>query len=196
MFTLSPFSQDAHLHAVKDPVLRNGVCVALCDYWLNIVKRYPDLPSVNRMRMLAQRIPEALRHQKAYGQLRGAVGRNEARRQVGAGLGLNYEEQTTIMRAFVGMAGIRARLATDLDRTGAAATWSLRFAGGGGHAIAGFRGLIRVTGNMHRASVHIFDPNIGEYAGELTDLDAILADLFGKFALYRTVNEVHRTSEG
>ncbi len=177
-------------------MLRNGVCVALCDHWLNIIKRHPDLPSVNRMRMLAQRIPEALRHQQMYGQLRDAVGRNQARREVGAGLGLNYEEQTTIMRAFVGMAGIRAKLAADLGRIGAAATWSMRFAGGGGHAIAGFRGLASITANMHRASIHIFDPNIGEYTGELTDLDAILSDLFGRFPLYATVNEVHRTSEG
>lgn len=196
MYTLAPFSQEHHLRSVTDPVLRNGVCVALCDHWLTIVKRYPDVPSVNRMRLLTQRLPEALRHQQAYAALRATVGRNEARREVGARLGLDYEEQTTIMRACVGMVGIRAKLASDLGRIGAAATWSMRFTGGGGHAIAGFRGLVSVTGNVHRAVMYIFDPNIGEYVGELSDLDAILTDVFGKFPLYATVNEVHRTSEG
>jgi hypothetical protein len=196
MFTLAPFSQDVHLRSVKDPVLRNGVCVALCDHWLTIIKRFRDLPPVNRMRMLAQRIPEAFRHQQAYALRRAAVGRDAARREAGARLGLDYEAQTTVMRACVGMVGIRARLAADLGRIGAAATWSMRFAGGGGHAIAGFRGLVPVSGNVHRVSIHVFDPNIGEYAGELGELDAILADLFGRFPLYATVNEVHRTTEG
>jgi hypothetical protein len=196
MAKLARFSQDALLRSVTDPVLRNGVCVALCDHWLEIIRRLPDVPPVNRMRLLTQKMPEVLRYQKTYAGMRGPLGRNEARRQMGAGLGLDFEEQTTIMRRFNGMAGIRAKLAADLGQIGAAATWSMRFSGGGGHAIAGFRGLVSVTGNMHRASLHIFDPNIGEYAGELDELDAILTDLFAKFPLYATVTEVHRTSEG
>jgi hypothetical protein len=196
MFSLARFSQSEQLRHETDPVLRQGVCVALCDYWLKIIKRLPDVPSVNRMRLLAQQMPDALRHQKRYNFMRDMLGREEARRRIGSPLGLAYEDQTTILRACNGMHGIRARLAADLDDIGAAATWTLRFPDGSGHAIAGFRGLVSVLRTVHRASVHIFDPNIGEYAGELADLDPILTDLFAQIPDYATIVEVSRTSEG
>jgi hypothetical protein len=148
------------------------------------------------MRLLAQQMPDVRLHQKHYNFLRNQLGREEARRKVGSPLGLAYEDQTTILRARNGMHGIRAKLGADLGEPAAAATWTLRFPDGNGHAIAGFRGLVSVSRTVHRATVHIFDPNIGEYAGELADLDPILTDLFAKIPDYATITEVSRTSEG
>ena len=196
MFSLERFSQAVQLRHETDPELRLGVCVALCDHWLKIIKRLPDVPSVNRMRLLAQQMPDVRLHQKQYNFLRDRLGREEARRKVGSPLGLAYEDQTTILRARNGMHGIRAKLGADLGEPAAAATWTLRFPDGNGHAIAGFRGLVSVSRTVHRATVHIFDPNIGEYAGELADLDPILTDLFAKIPDYATITEVSRTSEG
>src|SRR5512142_3020416 len=107
-----------------------------------------------------------------YGRRRAQVGPTVARRESGAKHGIDYEEQTTISRAYLDMGAIRQKLAGDLARLGAAATWSLRFRQGG-HAIAGFHGLATVTSNIHATRMHLFDPNVGEYTCELRELDGV-----------------------
>ncbi len=196
MITLDPFSQGRILQAMPltDAVTRNGICVALCDYWLALIKMDPNESPSSRLQQLVQYFPQAMNHQRQYSVVRAQHGRNEGRRMVGGQVGLDYNEQTTLMRAMVGMRGIREKLAADISRIGAASTWSLRFMGGGGHAIAGFCGLSGQQPYM-KMRLHVFDPNIGEYTGELRELDTILNDLLTRFPLYQTVTDVHRTSE-
>jgi len=196
MFSLTPFSQSDLLRTVADPALRRGVCVALCDFWLADVKPRPSRAPADRLQDLERRLLEVLNYQLLYSQRRRQAGRVPARREAGSALGLRYEDQTTIVRRSLDMGAIRRKLAGDLNAPGDAATWSMKFTGGGGHAIAGLYWLVSVTPNVHHPAIHIFDPNIGEYVGELADLDPILRDLFDKFPLYRQISEVHRTTEG
>lgn len=195
MSTLTDFSQGTLLrNTVTDPLTRNGICVALCDYWLKLIKTSPSESPADRLLKLRAYFIRAMQHQRLYSGLRSQHGREEARRQVGAQLGLNYSDQTMILRTFVGMGGIKQKLGQDLSRIGAAATWTLRFADGGGHAIAGFCGLSGQPPIM-RHRLHIFDPNIGEYEGTVQELNDMLDHLFRAFPMYATVTGVHRTSE-
>jgi len=196
MITLTSFSQGSLLsRAVTDPITRNGVCVALCDHWLSRIKQRPNEAPERRRLELEQSLAQIIRYQRSYAIQRSQYGRTEARHQKGQQLGLKYTDQTTIMRVMIGMQGIRQKLAADISHVGSAATWTLRFADGSGHAIAGFCGI---SGQepIIKLKLHVFDPNIGEYIGELTELNAILNDLLTKFPNYQTVTEVCRTTEG
>lgn len=197
MITLDRFSQGAILQSLpfSDYLTRNGICVALCDYWLAMIKDQPnESPAARLERLHRQHFAQAMNHQRQYAVVRAQHGREEGRRMVGQQVGLNYHDQTMIMRALIGIRGIREKMAADISRIGAAATWTLRFADGGGHAIAGFCGLSGQQPYM-KMRLHVFDPNIGEYTGELQELDAILNDLLNKFPDYQTITDVHRTSE-
>jgi hypothetical protein len=195
MYSLTPFSQGVLLFDVTDPELQAGICVALCDYWLNDIKRSSGDPPGGRMRRLAANLPGALSYQQTYLREREQAGPEQARRTMGATLGHDYEPKTTLVRAFLSPAEIRGKLAGDLGQIGAVATWSMRFLEGGGHAIAGFRGLVSLSPKMHRASLHVFDPNAGEFTGEAGDLDANLTDLFNRFPIYSRISEIRRTTE-
>lgn len=196
MATHTPFSQaDLLSRTVTDPLTRNGICVALCDYWLAMLKRSPDEAPADRLAQLERYLPLAMQHQRTYSQDRARLGRSPARHQAGASVGLQYADQTMLMRLHIGLNGIREVLRRDLSKPGAAATWSLRFSGGGGHALAGFCGL---SGHapVYQFRLHVFDPNYGELVGTLQEMDAMLQTLFDAFPLYRTTLHVHRTSEG
>lgn len=195
MFTLEQFSQSIMLRNETDPEIRRGVCVALCDYWLNEIKARPTDPPAGRLRRVAMNYQAIVAYQRQYGQARAQQGPEQARRAMGQQLGHDYHQQTTILRAFMSAGELRQRLAGDLGMLGAAVTWSMRFPDDTGHAIAGFRGLLTIMENMHRASLHLFDPNIGEYVGELGELDLMLNDLLNHFPLYRTVQEIRRTTD-
>lgn len=198
MFTVESFSQGQLLSRIPDPSARGGVCVALCDFWLQSIKGdRPANPTSPRARLgaLAGRLNEAIAHQDLYGRRRAQIGRFPARAEAGRRVGLDYEEQTTIVRASVGMSGVLAKMSADLKNIGAGATWSLRFSNGEGHALAGFSGLISVTNTIHRRQLYIFDPNIGEYTGTILDFADILKDIFKHDPLYMTVVEVSRISE-
>ena len=198
MITLTRFSQERQLQlqAIVDRDTRNGVCVGLCDYWLSQIKGAPEMPPAERLQLLRDNFARPMNHQRYYANLRAQHGREQARRQVGNQLGLRYHtDDTTIMRTHLGMSGIRARLAADIGWVGSAATWTLRFADGGGHAIAGFCG-IGGQEPMLQLESHIFDPNLGEYTGPFRELDYILSDLLTRFPDYRTIVEVNRTTEG
>jgi hypothetical protein len=195
MFQLEPFSQSALLRNETDPDIRNGVCVALCDHWLVEVRRHGnDLPR-QRLASLAGMFAQIAQYQKQYGQQRAQQGPTQARRAMGQQLGHDFREHTTVMPAMVGAVGLRQRLAADLAGMGVGATWTLRFADGTGHAIAGFYGMFTRTGNIHQPRLFLFDPNIGEYRGGLEDLDAMLRDLLTRFPIYLTVVEVRRTTD-
>ena len=62
--------------------------------------------------------------------------------------------------------------------------------------MAGFSGLTSITENMHRQQVSIFDPNIGEYVGEITDMDDVFRDIFRLIPAYARINEVRRVTVG
>lgn len=193
-FTLASFSQSRLLRSETDPEIRQGVCVALCDRWLQSFLDKPQASPEQRMQHLAATFDQAKAHQRRYGALRPVMGRERARQQVGEEVGLDYEAQTVVVRRFVGKSGILAKVAGDLKMPGAAATWSMRFERGGGHAIAGVNRIERVTINIATTHAHVFDPNVGEYAAPISALPVILTDLFQRVPLYDTTVEIHRTT--
>jgi len=198
MYTLTRFSQgeQLRLQAISDATTRRGVCVGLCDYWLSRIKANPEMPPDERLGLLRGNFSRVMNDQRQYAGLRARQGRERARQQVGSRQGLRYSaDDTAIMRIHVGMNGIRAKIAEDIGRIGAAATWTLRFRDGGGHAIAGFCGVSGRQPISHLRS-HIFDPNIGEYVGPFRELDYILSDMMSRVGKYSTIVEVHRTTEG
>ena len=188
-FDLASFQQARLLRSDEE-----GVCVALCDFWLRTFLDQPSVLPRHRMAYLAGLIDQARSHQAAYGGLRAALGPEDARQEVGRGLGIDYEARTTIVQLRVGQTGMLAKLAGDLKPIGSAATWSMRFLAGGGHAIAGINRIESMTSNMHRAVFHVFDPNIGEYSGPTDVLPEILSDLFTRVPDYADTMEVRRMS--
>ena len=196
MSTLTSFSQAAQLQfQAVDDATRNGICVGLCDFWLSLIKRFPEMPPDQRLQQLCDNFEQPMNHQRNYAYLRRQYGRGPAREQVGRELGLNYDtENTMLLRVCLDMSSIRAKLAADIGCIGSGATWTLRFSDGTGHAIAGFCGVEGQEPIM-RLTSHVFDPNIGEYAGLFPELDDMLFDLLSKFPLYQTIVEVNRTTE-
>lgn len=195
MATLTKFNQGDLLVGVSDPWVKGGICVALCDHWLALMKDTNSRTPPERMAQLQQYAGRAMTYQKAYGQQRRTKGREEARADMGKQLGHDFADQTTIMRVMVGFDGILARMTKDLGAIGSAVTWTMALPGVGRHAIAGYRGLESLTTNMHRASLHIYDPNVGEYVGTLQELNGILRDLFKRIPEYALINELSRTTD-
>jgi len=105
--SLTGLSQAASLAGEQDPEVRRGICVALCDFWLESIRGQPNRSAGQRLQALAAKCALAVQHQKDYSQLRQEHGREAARRQIGERLSLAYEEQTTIMRVAVGIPGIK-----------------------------------------------------------------------------------------
>lgn len=192
-FTLTSFHQGNFLDA-SDPETRDGVCVALCDLWLESLFQAPGAAPRHRLQALAVDFSRAESHQRRYGRLRQALGRDDARRHMGARVGIDYEEQTLVdMKLHSGRAGMLQKITDDLRAPGSAATWSMRFAGGGGHAIAGFSRIEPRPYGMD-TKLHIFDPNIGEYVGAHGGCVEIVDDLVRKIPLYATTTIFHRTT--
>jgi len=193
MTRLTHFNQSDLLKGVTDPLVRGGICVALCDAWLALIRGHTARTPSERMDQLRITAPSAMSYQRDYLTARDTQGREAARAQVGARLGHRFEERTVVTESIVGKAGIRATMARDLSEFGAAACWTMEMPGVGRHAIAGYRGLLSMMSNVHAASLHIFDPNLGEYVGGLGELDLILQDLFGRIPMYGLVSELNRT---
>lgn len=192
-FTLTRFQQGQFLDA-SDPETRGGVCVALCDLWLQSLFQAPGAAPRLRLQALAVDFSRAEAHQRRYGRLRNALGREDARRHMGARVGVDYEEQTFVdMKLHVGREGMLRKVTGDLREPGAAATWSMRFLGGGGHAIAGINRIEKRPYGLD-CRIHIFDPNIGEYAGDYGSAGAIIQDLVRRIPLYATTAIFHRTA--
>jgi hypothetical protein len=194
MATLTPFDQGELLVGVTDPAIRNGICVALCDMWLHLVRDSAARSPRERVAAMRAQAPKARQYQAAYAQRREIFGRVEARQQMGRRHGHDFEELTTVFASCVGVEGMHACMARDLEGFGASATWSIEVPGWGRHALAGFRGLESLSNNVHRASVHIFDPNIGEYVCEPHQIRAVLRDLFKRDPNYARITQISRMS--
>jgi hypothetical protein len=194
MFVLTPFSQADLLVGVTDPDLQAGVCVAACDHWIAAIRRSYAISPEARLNLLRQYRGSVLAYQHRYARQRAVSGPQQARNAQGRQLGHDWDDQTTIMTTLVPMETIRQRLARDLADLGAAAAWTMRFAAGGGHAIAGYHGIASITPTLHEHRYHLFDPNLGEYVGVARDLAGMLDDLFRRVALYRTTTEMRRAT--
>ena len=90
MAQLTPFDQGSLLIGVTDPVLRGGICVALCDYWLALFQQNNLTTAPDRMTALRAHAPMAMAYQKTYAQQRATQGREAARAQLGRGLGHQF----------------------------------------------------------------------------------------------------------
>ena len=78
MFMRYDFMQGLLLKNVTDPEARNGVCAALCDFWLRAIKAGNASPD-QRLRELTARFSEVIAHQEQYQRERERVGPVAAR---------------------------------------------------------------------------------------------------------------------
>lgn len=199
MYHFEPFQQEAllkqRLWEAHHLGVQNGVCVAICDYWLALIKNKPGQSAAERMAYITQNFNAVMYHQNSYLNLRQSHGRNQARKMVGGSIGLDYDmDKTMIMRRFMTMDHIAERIKNDVKVPGDAATWSLRFPMGG-HAIAGFCNIVGQD-NIHRIVVHIFDPNYGECQTTTGNVVKAVKNLLQANDMYRSTTHVFRAGEG
>jgi hypothetical protein len=192
MWKLTPFNQGAVLGQVPDAEVRRGVCAALCDMWMNLMRDATARRPEDRMDSLRATISMTIRKQRSYGELVRAKGREAGRKFLGKGLGMEFEELTRIERRFTGKTGMVLQMQEDLKLPGAKMSWSLLFQGGGAHALAGNHYMEAISTNFHRRSVHVFDPNIGEYVGQVQDIPGIVDDMFRRKPGYNRVDTMER----
>jgi hypothetical protein len=193
IFMLEPFSQARLLQGEQDKAVAGGVCAALCDHWLRAWLDHPTGRPADRLSQLAGKWTQIKLHQRSYGVDRHAHGPEVARQVSGARVGVGYDvDRTQIVMNAVGFSGLKGVILRDIGRIASSATWSLRFSGGGGHALAGSCGFQATTGNIGTMVVHLFDPNIGEYVTPLRHASDILDDMFRRIPLYQTVEYVTR----
>ncbi len=202
MFTLAEFSQGQQLSMQPtDEITRRGICVALCDDWLALIKNSYALTPEQRMKQLEVSFRASMAQQRAYSGLRKTHGREEGRRRAGSKRGLAYEfDKTQVFRIVAG--GVIERslpefwgtVGRDISRVNSAATWTLRFEDGGGHAIAGYCGG-EVIAVGFQLKLHIFDPNLGEYFGDYDGLNEIFSHMRASIPMYLKVDSIHRATE-
>ncbi len=199
MYHFEPFRQEPLLRQKMWEAhhlgVQNGVCVAVCDYWLALIKNNPEQSAAERLAYITRHFDSVMQHQNVYANLRHAYGRNAAREMVGQAVGLDYDtDKTMILRQFLSMDHIAERIKNDVKFPGDAATWSLRFPMGG-HAIAGFCN-IKGSGNIHQIVVHLFDPNYGECQTVPGNVIPAVKSLLQSNDMYRSTTHVFRAGEG
>lgn len=199
MMQREPFSQTAWLRAMRQAAEvqgataphTGGICFGLCLYWLQLMRDANARSPGDRMLALRSAFTLAMRWQKSYKEL--AKQRNEeaARKHLGRGAGAEFDEKTLVEARFVGRPGMVGTLERDLSVPGTSMLWGLwRFGRGTqkdpgwGHAIAGHYNLAPVQTNIHIRTIHIFDPNLGEYYGPPHAIPEIVNDMFARIPLY------------
>lgn len=146
------------------------------------------------MDSLRKTLQASIGYQKTYGELRAAKDRDAARKHMGKKLGLEFEGLTRVEKRLAGEAGMVSRLARDVEAPGASMSWTLAFPAGR-HAIAAVHNVSSISANIHRFTLHVFDPNLGEYVGTLQELPAIVADMFRRLPDYRLVTAIDRSED-
>jgi hypothetical protein len=132
--------------------------------------------------------------QRAYQKRKPVIGADAALRESGRKHGLDFDtEHTVILRAGKPMSEVRARILADIGQFAAAATWALQLGLHGRHAIAGYCGIVR-DGPFGQLMLHIFDPNFGEFWGNMQQIDAILEDVLSRAPIYAHLTEIWRTT--
>ena len=162
-----PFSQSRMLGQIMGQPQHPGICSALCYYWLNNFRRMPEEGAADRMSYLSRPsvFSAAMAHQSEYGRNRSMLGPEAAKVLSGASLGLAVDPDITgVFSTFQSLDEMLNILMRDIH-PGQAAAWSLRFASGGGHVIAGFCNIRRKGPQTYEFQAHVFDPNIGEVVG-------------------------------
>lgn len=199
MMQREPFSQTAWLKAMKQAAAAQGapaphtggICFGLCLYWLQLMRDPNARGPRDRMDALRSAFTLAMRWQKSYKDMAQQKDEQAARRHLGSAAGAEFDDRTLVEARFVGRPGMVRTMERDLSVPGASILWSLwRFSRGSqkdpgwGHAIAGFYNLVPVQTNIHSRTIHIFDPNLGEYYGPPHVVPEIVSDMFGRIPLY------------
>lgn len=190
----SPLSQANLLVGVTDPELAAGVCVALCDIWLQAIRNNNDALA-QRMQYMRNSGPRALTQQTLYNRERDQQGPVGARNTVARPLGHSFEEQTTVeqnpLNKTISVDELAGLMLNDLRAPLTGAGWTLRFKDRTGHALAGWQSL-ESRGGIHRGRFHLFDPNTGEFAGSATEFPDMVRDLFRRQPSYANLARVRR----
>jgi hypothetical protein len=177
-----------------DEYTRHGICRALCTRWLGRIRRdYGESPR-DRLDNLSADFVRIMQEQRAYQKRKQVVGAEEALRESGRKQGLGYDmDHTMIMRKGKPMSEVRARIIDDIKCFDAAANWALELGDQGRHAIAGYCGIVR-DGPFGRLTLHIFDPNFGEFWGDMQEIDGVLEDVLSRAPVYAELTEIWRTT--
>lgn len=192
MWTLVSFNQGAVLGQIPDREVRRGVCAALCDMWMDLMRDAKARQPEDRMDSLRATISMTIRRQKSYREQVRAKGREAGRRFLDKGFGMEFEELTRVERRFTGRTGMVLQIQKDLELPGARMGWSLIFHGRGAHALAGCNNFAEISTNVMQRSVHVFDPNIGEYVGQSQDIPGMVDDMFRRIPGYDRVETMER----
>jgi hypothetical protein len=197
----TPFSQTEWLDVLAkfgdaeaaSPESQAGVCFGLCLLWLKMMDESLYRSPRERMRALGRNFKQAVGWQARYTLLARSLGVPLAREAMGRTAGLGFEEQTVVERRLAGKTGMVMRMQRDLEPPGAGAMWSLSFPIGA-HALAGRNTFSAVTTNIHIRTIHVFDPNLGEYVGQPQEIPDIVEDMFRRIPAYGSVKEMSRRS--
>ncbi|MFA5122470.1 YopT-type cysteine protease domain-containing protein [Zavarzinia sp.] len=203
-----------------DRDLRNGICASLCDHWIRRIRSNPTESPEDRLATLKRVdvFADAMKYQQKYNAMRKTAGAVDSRKAMGQSLGLAIDADKTIVDMKIDDIG-RIHTVDDMvrlimrDIKGAMATasWSLRFVGGGGHAIAGASIEVSMMKAMKvgqisasrpladqftakMPEVHIFDPNEGEFSGDAFEVTAMFTQLMRDYQVKHkmVVQEVRR----
>jgi hypothetical protein len=197
-FELQHFSQSRLIEQYKDLAEAHqgahGVCAMLCIRWLSDIKNDYKVTPKKRLQYISDDFPAIIRGHGNYSNLRKVLSREAALNSIGKNMGLEYDpDGTVILDQNDSMKNIRDNIKRDVAKFGHGAHWSLQFTKGR-HAIAGFCGITSQGSMIHHMALHIFDPNIGEYVCDYSNIDNVLIDLFNKFSLYKTTSNIARAT--
>jgi hypothetical protein len=195
----TPFSQAEWLDVLAkfgdaqaaSPESQAGVCFGLCLLWLKMMDQSLYRSPEERMKALGRGFKKAISWQLSYRRLAQQLEVAPAVVEMGRRAGLAMEEQTVVERRLARKTGMVLRIQRDLELPGAGAMWSLQFPVGA-HAIAGRNTFAKVTTNIHVRTIHVFDPNLGEYVGQPHDIPAIVEDMFRRIPAYDAVVTMFR----
>ncbi|MFN7000698.1 MAG: YopT-type cysteine protease domain-containing protein [Elioraea tepidiphila] len=178
-----------------------GVCTGLCLIWLRLMQAPEKRTPTERMRELAGSIPEAVRLQAQYEAT--ALAEAERRKKDDAmtaglaaaagSLDLGVFEKTVVERSCVGKAGMVRTLERDLAERDARVLWGL-VGPDGGHAIAGVNNSGRTQTTTDRNTLHVFDPNHGEYVLQPQELPAMVEEWHRLSPMYARFTVMKRRS--
>lgn len=206
---LAPFDQKAWTGAMAEiarqqdatgPAER-GMCFGLCILWLRLMQDPTARTPTERMNQLRSTLHLAVMLQAKYeaAALKEAVtsakdaalaaGLNKA----GGLMGLGFTDMPKLDLTRVGKIGMLVRMQHDLQDRDSRVLWGL-VGPAGGHAIAGVNNSGRRQTTMDHQTVHVFDPNNGEFVAQMHELPMVVQDMFKSDPMYDRFTTMKRRS--
>jgi hypothetical protein len=206
---LAPFDQSVWLGVMADIAKQqdacapaeHGMCLGLCILWLRQMQDPTRRTPTERMDALRSQLHLAVTLQAKYEAeaLKAAVTASKdaalaaGLSKAGGRFGLSFEEQTVVQPARVGMIGMLRRMQQDLEEPNSRVLWG--FAGEpGAHAIAAVNNSGKDQTTTDRGTIHVFDPNNGEYVFQMQELPMVVQDMHRHCPFYARFAVMKRRS--